>query len=299
MYIIPVPLPGRIAPARRQAVTCKMAYVDSDGLFGGDRFTLMSDEARLYWPYFWCASNSVGRIELNYFKVVAKAFYRFKKLPTEVKFWALMGEYREAYLLFCYEFNGVIWGQWDASEKFLPTYKLATDSRTPAPTVKEFLEWKSGYVQAKTAKSINANNFKKVLKTSGSFQTSGYGEDRKGEDRKGLEKEGEPGGSPSTKGTRLTLESIPEEWLKYPVEKFGWPPERTHVEFEKLQNWAKAASGSKAVKSDWFAAWKNWCRADEEKKPTRPTAQQPLYDSPYPNAPRYEKPEGTLDGEWR
>ncbi len=130
-----------------------MALIDPDGLFNGDRFTLMSDSARFAWPYFWCASNTVGRIELNYHKVVARAFSRFKKPPSEEQFWVWVGEFRAAYLLFVYEVNGQVWGQWDTSEKFLPRWKLAADAATPAANARQFLLWRNSYFQTKQAEA--------------------------------------------------------------------------------------------------------------------------------------------------
>lgn len=136
-----------------------MSVIDAAGLFGGDRFDLVSDEARLYWPHFWCASNTAGRIELNYRKLCASAFGRWKKRPTEEKFWSIIAEYRDGYLLFVYEVEGGIWGAWDTSEKFLPRHKHAADLRSPAPAVRDFLEWKNEYVAKKNAKSNAPTNF--------------------------------------------------------------------------------------------------------------------------------------------
>jgi hypothetical protein len=136
-----------------------MPIIDSEGLFGGDRFDLMTDEARLYWPYFWCASNTMGRMELNYLKFVAKAFARFRKTIPEKKFWELIEQYQQAYLLFVYKIGGQVWGQWDTSEKFLPRHKLASDERSPAPTVRDFTDWKNQYIELKEAKSNGTTVF--------------------------------------------------------------------------------------------------------------------------------------------
>lgn len=139
-----------------------MSYIDPDGLFQGDRMALLSDEARLYWPYFWCASNTVGRVELNYWKVVSRAFQRFKVPITEAKFWTLVREYRTAFLLFVYKSEGSVWGQWDVSERYLPRYKSAQDKRTPAPDHAAMSKWKNEYIEYKlhlSDNSISYNNF--------------------------------------------------------------------------------------------------------------------------------------------
>ena len=148
-------------------------------MFNGDRFTLMSDSARFAWPYFWCASNTVGRIELNYHKVIARAFFRFRQTPTEEQFWGWIQEFRTAYLLFVYEADGRLWGQWDAPERFLPKYKLTADTATPAPEARQFLEWRNEYFRTKQAKAeekiSGISSLPKVLKTSKTFRTEPYG----------------------------------------------------------------------------------------------------------------------------
>ena len=150
--------------------------IDPAGYFNGDRFDRMSDEARLYWPSFWCASNSLGRLELSYLKIRSEAFGRFVKPPSEEKIWELIGEYQRAYLLFIYEHEGQIWGQWDTSAKYLPNYQLAADKRTPEPPLELFNSWRQEYIDSKkkstVRKFIVINNSKNVLETSESFKTS-------------------------------------------------------------------------------------------------------------------------------
>jgi len=169
-----------------------MAYIDPDGLFNGDRFSLVSDGARLVWPYFWCASNTLGRIELNYFKVVARAFSRFKDPPSEEQFWFWVREFQEAYLLFVYEVDGTLWGQWDTSEKYLPRHKLAADLRTPAPNAKDYLDWRNHYVEEKKARSAAKYRIiSNSVKVSETLRTSAHGEERRdvGEERRDVGEE--------------------------------------------------------------------------------------------------------------
>lgn len=162
-----------------------MAYIDPDGMFYGDRMALISDEARLCWPYFWVASNTVGRLELNYQKVIGRAFHHFKKPPSEDQFWLWLREYRDAYLLYIYKHNGQVWGQWDVSERYLPNHKTAPDKRTPAPDGKAFSDWKDRYVSSKKAiidNPSNINDFKRLEKSPverrGSGSGNGSGEEK-------------------------------------------------------------------------------------------------------------------------
>jgi hypothetical protein len=125
------------------------SLIDPAGYFQGDRFDLMSDEARLYWPSFWCASNTLGRLELSYHKIRAEAFARYKKPPTEDKVWSLIREYQAAFLLFVYQDGAHFWGQWNTSVKYLPDYQTAADKRSPSPPGPEFDEWKNRYLDSK------------------------------------------------------------------------------------------------------------------------------------------------------
>lgn len=156
-----------------------MALIDPEGMFNGDRFALMSDSARFAWPFFWCASNTVGRIELNYRKVANRAFITFHAVPPEEQFWAWVKEYRDSFLLFVYEVDGQLWGQWDTSEKYLPKYKLTADQQTPAPNARAFIDWKNEYIERKKLAYLDKlngfNNSTKIPKPSETFGTDRYG----------------------------------------------------------------------------------------------------------------------------
>jgi len=139
--------------------------INADGLFNGDRFERVSDSARYAWPYFWLASNTYGRLELNYHRIAGRAFGRFQHVPTEEEFWSWIKEYEGAFLLFVYQAGGALWGQWDTSEKYLPKHKLAADQRSPTPDPASFTEWRKAYVREKesmnASKPIALTNFMK------------------------------------------------------------------------------------------------------------------------------------------
>lgn len=170
-----------------------MAYIDPEGMFGGDRMALLSDSAKMAWSWFWCAGNTVGRVELNYRDFVKTVFRQFKKAPSEDQFWNWVAEFHESYLMFVYEVNGQVWGQWHVTEKYLPTYKAVNDKKTPAPMAAPFLEWQSKYTNLKRSLisgkcrvlniSENFQNFSETSKTSEKFH---MGVERKGEELKPL-----------------------------------------------------------------------------------------------------------------
>jgi hypothetical protein len=141
-----------------------VAIIDPDGLFYGDRMAKLSLLARLYWPYFFVASNANGRLELNYHRIANRVFARFPSVPSEHEINGYLKEYADAHLLFIYRFNGQVWAQWDVSEKFLPTYKDAAAKRSPNPGP-AFLEWKNEYVKLKeqslSVSPFTCNDFEK------------------------------------------------------------------------------------------------------------------------------------------
>ena len=131
-----------------------MAYIDPDGMFGGDRMAMLTDRARFFWPWIWVASNTVGRIELNYRKISDTVFRQFNHRPTEEQFWALIKEFHDCYLMFVYHHNGHVWGQWDVSEKYLPQYKMKADVATPAPIGTDFVAWREKYYDLKKSSTL-------------------------------------------------------------------------------------------------------------------------------------------------
>lgn len=131
-----------------------MAYIDPEGMYGGDRIAMLSDKTRWVWPWLWCLGNSVGRFELNYRTVVERAFRQFKSRPTEEQFWAWIKELHSCWLLFVYESNGQLWGQWNVEAKYLPQYAKRADQQTPAPNAGAFLQWRRQYEDQKKQTAI-------------------------------------------------------------------------------------------------------------------------------------------------
>lgn len=145
-----------------------MAVIDPAGLFNGDRLSLLSDEARMAWPHLFCASNSLGRMELSAETLRHEVFGRFRRPPTRDKIWQWLEEYFGSWLLFIYQSDdGKKWGQWWTSERYLPRHKLTADLRTPAPDGQTYLKWQAAYVEArKTVTTCSSNNFKNFRKIS-------------------------------------------------------------------------------------------------------------------------------------
>jgi hypothetical protein len=119
--------------------------IEPDGLFHGDRLRRCSNTAQLHWPRLFLASNGFGRLELNYARIVGKAYASFNPIPSEIELQAIIQEYIKAQLLFPYQFDGQLWAVWDTPAKLLPRYKTSEDRRSPIPPEPEFSQWKRRY----------------------------------------------------------------------------------------------------------------------------------------------------------
>lgn len=140
-----------------------MSVIDPDGLFNGDRLRQCSNAARLYWPYFFLASNGYGRIEINYHRLVSKAFSNFSPVPSEAELMRYLKEYESAHLLFLYQFKGQLWGQWDTDKKYLNKYQTAADKSSPEPPADAFKAWKDSYHEQKQAVTVLPENLSSLF----------------------------------------------------------------------------------------------------------------------------------------
>ena len=62
----------------------------------------------------------------------------------------------------------------------------------------------------------------------------------------------------ATKGTRFTLDAIPEDWVLFcRKERSDLNP---NLVFEGFKDYWVSVAGAKGVKLDWFATWRNWIR---------------------------------------
>lgn len=122
-----------------------MAIIDPEGLFGGNRLRRCSNTAQLHWPRLFLASDGCARLEINYARIIGRAYPTFSPIPSETELQVYIHEYAKNYLLFLYQVNGQLWGQWDTRTELLPRYKTAADRRSPIPPEPEFTEWKQRY----------------------------------------------------------------------------------------------------------------------------------------------------------
>ena len=54
-----------------------MSIIDPSGLFGGDRLRRCSNVAQLHWPRLFLASDGFARLEMNYARIIGRAYPTF------------------------------------------------------------------------------------------------------------------------------------------------------------------------------------------------------------------------------
>lgn len=88
-------------------------------------------------------------------------------------------------------------------------------------------------------------------------------------EEKSKKEEGKPSSKKDTRGSRLPDNwNLPLSWGMWAVEEEGLPHEVVRRQGEKFRDYWHSVSGSKGVKRDWEATWRNWIRkaADETPK---------------------------------
>ncbi|WP_298966185.1 DUF1376 domain-containing protein [uncultured Roseibium sp.] len=83
----------------------------------------------------------------------------------------------------------------------------------------------------------------------------------------------EPKGS-QKKGTRLPENWTPSEKNIQDAQALSLTTDEVRHEADKFRDYWIGASGQNAIKRDWDATWRNWCRKAAERKPSR-SYQQP------------------------
>jgi hypothetical protein len=152
-----------------------MAIIDPDGLFSGDRLAACSDQAKLFWPWLFLASNGHARLELSYPSIISKVFKNFSKVPESSDLWTVFREYEANFLAVLYIDEERWWCQFITSEKFLPRYRSKRDDASPAPPVAMMEKHAKGYMAWKKANSFGSNDFGKFRKVSVGEERSGVG----------------------------------------------------------------------------------------------------------------------------
>jgi hypothetical protein len=65
-------------------------------------------------------------------------------------------------------------------------------------------------------------------------------------------------------GTRLGADfAMPDDWINWATAERGWALIAARQEALAFIDYWAGVSGAKAVKADWLATWRNWCRRSD------------------------------------
>ena len=65
-------------------------------------------------------------------------------------------------------------------------------------------------------------------------------------------------------------------WAEWTKSEFGWSDEQTRGVYLTFRDHWRGAAGAKGVKADWPATWRNWCRREAQRQPSRGTSSSRL-----------------------
>jgi len=117
--------------------------LDEYGIFEGERIGRCSMKAQLYYPRFIMGANRLGRIRIDYHLLAGTICANFKQedRPSEVELMGYVREYHLHRLLFIYQVENQLWGQFDVIKGTYGKWETKADKRSPAPPDKEFIKW--------------------------------------------------------------------------------------------------------------------------------------------------------------
>lgn len=65
--------------------------------------------------------------------------------------------------------------------------------------------------------------------------------------------------------SRLPFDALPPDWDDWAHAAMGWDVAVTADVWAAFRDYWQAKTGKTAMKSDWFATWRNWCRSERPK----------------------------------
>lgn len=197
-----------------------------DELLTSERYWQVSDSARLTYIHLLLSVDDTARFSGKNFTLRATCFPGRAVEPTDMERW--LSELQDADLVRLYSVNGERF-------VFVPRFRQRlrfTNSRYPEPP-----------------KEINdlVSEKSDLSPTQASLKPDSRRQKRREEKRREEEK-----------GTRFARAPLPAEWRAFCVkERPDLDPEQV---YERFADYWVAVAGSKGVKKDWFATFRNWVR---------------------------------------
>lgn len=118
--------------------------------------------------------------------------------------------------------------------------------------------------KASTGAGENPVGFSSLSKTnpgqtgSKTNQNHNQNQNQNQKEKQSLGASGKTRPQPAARGSRMDIDSLPDEWQKFcETERPDLDPCRT---FENFSDYWRAKPGKDGRKTDWLATWRNWCR---------------------------------------
>jgi hypothetical protein len=119
-----------------------MAVIHEKGLLEGKRLRRCTPLARLFWPYLYCLSNGLCRIELDC-ELLADKLLTFRDMaPDAEQITEMFAGFEKNHLIYIYQFKDQRWGQWDFVDTTdIKRHPTKEEQRSPQPPEPGYTEW--------------------------------------------------------------------------------------------------------------------------------------------------------------
>lgn len=205
--------------------------------FTSEDIVSLSPYARLLYIALWCEADKEGRMAWK------PRTFKMRYLPADdVAIDALCSEIIEAGLVKLYGDGYAYIPAFHAHQHINPRESA---SQIPEPPESD----------------AQATRKPRVVDASGTREARDS-DAQVGREGKGKEVLDAAQGAAPTRGYRLPNDWVlPKPWGEWALEEFKtWTPDVVRVEADKFRDFWCAKAGREAVKVDWLATWRNWCR---------------------------------------
>jgi hypothetical protein len=205
------------------------------GFFSNDKLAEVQPLGRILFAGLWTIADRAGRLEDRPKKIRAEV------LPYDAcNVDKLLDDLQERSFITRYEVGGVRFIQIRAFTKHQNPHKKEAESTIPEPCLAP-VEHSASTVQEPVQTGASPADSLLLIPDSG-FPIEAAS----------------PKAQPTTLGTRLSIETLPEEWETFcREERLDLNPAAT---FARFRDFWIAKPGKDGRKADWFATWRNWVR---------------------------------------
>lgn len=216
-------------------------------LLDSESYGSVNDSARLFFIHLCLLADDLGCVSLAPVFLRRRAFIRYAE-SQEVDH--LLSMLMDADLVRIYEAGGARYG-------FIPKFRQRLQrawAKHPQPPVSLYQDDEHALSQFN-----KINNLTKKSTVGQPIDNRSTTDIQPPEVEVEVEEKRES--APKAKGSRLAVDALPDDWREWcSAQAPHLDPAKT---FDRFSDYWKSVSGSKGVKLDWFATWRNWCRNEK------------------------------------